>query len=118
MRRSLRPRRRRGTALPERGNDAEQRRRVALLRRLHAAQNRFYAGGDAAPLRDILAEDIAWHVSGRNAIAGDYHGVEAVLAYFRRHRELADRSFRMHTRDVLILAPDDRSADSASPVTR
>ncbi|MEV0398606.1 nuclear transport factor 2 family protein [Actinoallomurus sp. NPDC050550] len=74
---------------------------VALLHRLHTAQNAFYGGGDAAALREILTEDIAWHVPGNNAIAGDHHGVEAVLAYFRRRRELADRSFRMHTRDVL-----------------
>jgi acyl-CoA thioesterase FadM/ketosteroid isomerase-like protein len=87
--------------LPERGTTLDRDDAAALLHRLHAAQNRFYAGGDAAPLREILTEDIAWHVPGRNAIAGDHHGVEAVLAYFRRRRELADRTFRMHTRDVL-----------------
>ncbi|GAA4616267.1 hypothetical protein GCM10023195_72230 [Actinoallomurus liliacearum] len=74
---------------------------VALLHRLHAAQNAFYAGGDDAPLREVLTEDVAWHIPGRNAIAGDHHGVEAVLAYFRRRRELADRTFRLHNRDVL-----------------
>lgn len=74
---------------------------VALLHRLHAAQNRFYGGGDDAALREILAEDVTWHVPGDNAIAGYYAGVGAVLAYFRRRRELAGRTFRMRTRDVL-----------------
>jgi hypothetical protein len=41
-------------------------------------------------------------VPGRNAIAGDYHGIEAVLDYFTRRRELADRTFRMHPGEVLV----------------
>jgi uncharacterized protein len=74
---------------------------VQLLGRLHAAQGAFYAGGEEAPVRALLTDDIHWHVPGRNAIAGDYHGVDAVLAYFRRRRDLADRTFRMHPGDVL-----------------
>jgi YbgC/YbaW family acyl-CoA thioester hydrolase len=79
----------------------DRERAAGLLRRLHAAQNAFYGGGDAAPLREILSADITWHVPGDNAIAGDYVGLDAVLAYFRRRRAFADRTFRMHTRDVL-----------------
>ena len=74
---------------------------MAVLERLHAAQGAFYAGGDEAPLREVLANEIEWHVPGHNAIAGDYHGVESVLDYMRRRRDLADRSFRMHPGDVL-----------------
>jgi ketosteroid isomerase-like protein len=74
---------------------------VELLRRLHEAQQTFYSGGDETPVRALLADDIHWHVPGRNAIAGDYLGIEAVLAYFRRRRELVDRTFRMHPGDVL-----------------
>jgi hypothetical protein len=59
---------------------------VQLLRRLHEAQGAFYAGGEEAPVRALLTEDVHWHVPGRNAIAGDYHGIDAVLAYFRRRR--------------------------------
>ena len=64
---------------------------IDLLQRLHAAQAAFYAGGDEAPVRALLTDDVHWHVPGRNAIAGDYHGIEAVLAYFRRRRDLVDR---------------------------
>jgi ketosteroid isomerase-like protein len=75
---------------------------VDLLRRLHEAQQTFYSGGAEAPVRALLADDVHWHVPGRNAIAGDYLGIEAVLTYFRRRRELVDRTFRMHTGDVLV----------------
>ena len=75
---------------------------VALLARLHAAQGDFYAGGGKAPLRALLHPDIEWHVPGRNAIAGDYRGVEQVMAYFARRRDHAARTFRMHPGDVLV----------------
>ena len=74
---------------------------VALLARLHAAQGEFYSGGDEAPLRALLDPEVEWHVPGRNAIAGDYRGVEAVMAYFARRRDHAARTFRMHPGDLL-----------------
>jgi ketosteroid isomerase-like protein len=75
---------------------------VALLRRLHDAQAALYAGGEEAPVRALLTDDVQWHVPGRNAIAGDYRGIHAVLAYFRRRRDLAGRTFRIHPVDVLV----------------
>lgn len=75
---------------------------VQLLRRLHEAQQAFYTGGDDAPVRALLADDVHWHVPGRNAIAGDYRGIDTVLAYFRRRRDLVDVTFRMHPGDVLV----------------
>jgi ketosteroid isomerase-like protein len=72
-----------------------------ILARLHEAQGAFYAGGPAEPLRAVLTDDIAWTVPGRNAIAGEYHGIEAVMAYFARRRDLASGSFRMHPGDLL-----------------
>ena len=78
----------------------EKARRV--LARLHEAQAAFYAGGPPEPLYDVLTEDIVWVVPGRNAIAGEYHGVAAVLDYFTRRRDLAERSFRMHPGDLLV----------------
>jgi ketosteroid isomerase-like protein len=77
-------------------------RAIALLDELHEAQNEFYAGGDGAPLRRLLTSDIAWTVPGENSIAGSYHGIDAVFDYFRRRRELADETFRMHRRDILV----------------
>jgi ketosteroid isomerase-like protein len=72
-----------------------------LLHRLHSAQTAFYTGGEDEPVRALLADDVEWHVPGRNAVAGDYRGIDQVLEYFGRRRDLADRTFRLHTRDVL-----------------
>ena len=73
-----------------------------VLARLHAAQGAFYAGGPPEPLHDVLTDDIVWVVPGRNAIAGEYRGIDAVIDYFTRRRELADGSFRMHPGDLLV----------------
>jgi ketosteroid isomerase-like protein len=72
------------------------------IERLHAAQGAFYAGGPEAPLRALLTDDIVWTVPGRNAIAGTYRGIDEVMAYFARRRDLAQRSFRMHPGEVLV----------------
>ena len=74
---------------------------AGTLRRLHAAQGEFYAGGDVTPLRALLTEDIEWHVPGRSPIAGDYAGIEAVLDYMARRRDRAARTFRMQPGDLL-----------------
>ena len=72
-----------------------------LLDRLHAAQNRFYAGGAADALVEILVAEIVWTVPGNNSIAGTYHGRQQVFEYFRRRRDLAGGTFQMRRRDVL-----------------
>jgi ketosteroid isomerase-like protein len=73
-----------------------------LLDRLQAAQNEFYAGGSDTAFDDLLASNITWTVPGENRIAGTYRGREEVLGYFRRRRDLADRTFQMKRRDVLV----------------
>jgi ketosteroid isomerase-like protein len=75
---------------------------IEVLERLHSAQHEFYAGGPAEPLHVVLTDDIEWHVPGDNDIAGDYRGIDAVMDYFARRRDLANRSFRMHPGDVLV----------------
>jgi ketosteroid isomerase-like protein len=75
---------------------------TALLDALHRAQNAFYAGGEDAPLRELLTPDIAWTVPGESPIAGRYEGIDAVFDYFRRRREFAGGTFQMHRRDVLV----------------
>ncbi len=50
----------------------------------------------------ILADDVVWRVPGRNAIAGVYDGIEAVMAYFARRRDLAAGTFRMDPGEVLV----------------
>lgn len=75
---------------------------IDLLDRLHQAQNDFYAGGAGTGLQPFLAPVITWYVPGDNHIAGTYRGLDEVLDYFRRRRDLADRTFQMRRRDVLV----------------
>lgn len=75
---------------------------IALLDRLHDAQNEFYAGRSAAALQQLLAPNITWTVPGDNRIAGTYRGLEEVLDYFQRRRDLADHTFQMKRRDALV----------------
>ena len=75
---------------------------IDLLDRLHKAQNEFYAGGSGAALEALLASNITWTVPGVNRIAGTYRGHGEVFDYFRRRRDVADRTFRMTRRDVLV----------------
>jgi ketosteroid isomerase-like protein len=74
----------------------------ALLGDFYDAQGRFYrGGGDVEALVELLTDDIAWHVPGRNAIAGDYRGTQEVIDYFARRRAQARGSFRVEVRRVL-----------------
>jgi ketosteroid isomerase-like protein len=75
---------------------------IALLDRLHAAQNDFYSGGSDAALKKLLAPNVTWTVPGDNRIAGTYRGLEETLNYFRRRRDLANGTFQMTRRDVLV----------------
>jgi YbgC/YbaW family acyl-CoA thioester hydrolase len=73
-----------------------------LLDALHQAQAALYSHGDATGVEQLLDPDIVWRVPGNNQIAGTYRGVDGVLAYMRRRRELAGATFRMHRREVLV----------------
>ncbi len=73
-----------------------------ILERLHSAQAAFYAGGDRRPLEAVLTPDVTWHVPGDSTISGTYRGIETVLRYMARRRDLAARTFRMHPRELLI----------------
>src|SRR5215218_6045001 len=73
-----------------------------LVRALYEAQGRFYAGQTGAEaVEALLADEIVWHVQGRNAIAGHYRGKPEVLDYFTRRRDKARGSLRIAVRRVL-----------------
>jgi ketosteroid isomerase-like protein len=71
-----------------------------VVREFHDRQRAFYTGGDAEPLRELLTDDVVWHVPGRNPIAGDHAGIDAVMDYFERRRALARATFKVHVREV------------------
>ena len=73
-----------------------------VVERFYAVQRRLYAGDDVAgELRELVADDVVWHVPGRNAIAGDYRGLNQVLAYFNARREIARNTLRITSRGML-----------------
>jgi ketosteroid isomerase-like protein len=41
-----------------------------------------FAKADVAAHKAHYAADVVWHVPGKSSVAGDYHGIEAVFAYF------------------------------------
>jgi acyl-CoA thioesterase FadM/ketosteroid isomerase-like protein len=61
----------------------------AVVDEFLARQREMYAGGDLAPVQELLSEDVVWHVPGTSPIAGDHRGREAVTGYFRARRALA-----------------------------
>lgn len=69
--------------------------------RLLRDEYRARADRDDRSLADVFAEDIVWHVPGKNAIAGEYRGKDQVMEYIRRRRALADDTFEVTVEDVL-----------------
>jgi ketosteroid isomerase-like protein len=47
-----------------------------------------FASGDVETLRGLMDQDSVWHAPGRNPLAGDHRGVEAILGYFAKTMEL------------------------------
>ena len=78
-------------------------------------QRAMYAGGSVDALRELMAEDIVWHVPGTSRIAGDYRGRDAVLGYFSARRERAGGRIEIvkHAElafgDVLVQLADGRA---------
>jgi uncharacterized protein len=65
---------------------------------------RFYAAfedeGYESRLRTYLRSDVRWHVAGANPLAGDFVGVDEVLAAMRRYGEHSNHTLRLDTRTV------------------
>ena len=68
-----------------------------LVRRGFAA----FGTGDIATLRELLADDIVWHVGGRSPITGDYKGKDQVLGLFARLAERTGGTFHVDVHDML-----------------
>jgi len=74
---------------------------LELVEELHRRQSEMYAGGSVTSVVELLASDIVWHIPGRSPIAGDYRGVEQVVAYFEKRRQLVNATMRMHPGEVI-----------------
>ena len=63
-----------------------------------------FVRGDVAGLVGLFADDAVWHVPGANAMAGDYRGREAIVAFLRRTAELTGGTYRV---ELLWVVADD-----------
>lgn len=59
------------------------------------------ARSDAETIRAALADDVVWHVPGKNLLSRDYHGPDEVLGFLARVRELSGGTARPQLIDVL-----------------
>jgi uncharacterized protein len=60
-----------------------------------------FAKGDVDTLRELFEQDAVWHAPGRNPLAGDHRGVDAILGYFARTMEVTGGTFRAELHDVV-----------------
>src|SRR5262245_34032555 len=67
-----------------------------------------YNAGDRQGMRDFLAPEIRWRVSGDHPLSGDYEGLDEVLAYFDRVQEMTNGSLRIEP--TQMLADDGRAS--------
>jgi YbgC/YbaW family acyl-CoA thioester hydrolase len=87
----------------------------AIVDEFLSRQREMYAGGDLAPVEELLAENVVWHVPGTSPIAGDYRGREAVTGYFRIRRKLAGgviavaKGAEAHHEEALVQLADGRA---------
>ena len=58
-------------------------------------------------INEVFAADIAYHVPGRNFMAGDYEGIDAVIEVHRRDAEETEGTSRSEVLDVF--ANDERA---------
>jgi uncharacterized protein len=60
-----------------------------------------FAKGDLAALNDLFADDVLWHVDGRNQLVGEYRGRDAVYGFFGRLMEVTEGTFHLDVHAVL-----------------
>jgi hypothetical protein len=75
-----------------------------VVQYFYAEQARLYADGEPDGVRNLLADDVVWHVPGASAIAGEHRGVDAVLAYMTARRRLMDGTFRVTIHGAALIA--------------
>jgi uncharacterized protein len=65
-----------------------------------------FTKADFAALNELFAEDVLWHVQGRNQLTGEYRGRDAVYGFFGKLMERTQGSFHIDLQAVF--ADDER----------
>ena|ERR671932_1575276 len=74
-----------------------------ITRKAYAA----FSAGDMDTLASIMAPNLVWHVLGRNALSGDYRGVEQTLQFLGRLVDMTGGTLQVDVHDVV--ANDDHA---------
>jgi 2'-5' RNA ligase len=78
---------------------------VSVVRRFYDLQAHVYAArASGGSLRDVLTDDVVWHVPGTSPIAGEHRGVDAVLEYMDTRRRMTDSTFRVTVHGTAMIA--------------
>ena len=75
-----------------------------VIRKGYAAFN----NGDFEAIKETLADDIVWHVGGKNPFSGDYKGLGEVFGFFGKLGTVFDAPPALEIHDVL--ANDEHAA--------
>ncbi len=67
----------------------------------HREGHEAFSSGDMAALAEIVAENTVWHWSGRNPVAGDKEGRDAVFAAFGQLAELSGGTLQLVDHDFV-----------------
>jgi ketosteroid isomerase-like protein len=70
----------------------------AVVRSFFAA---FTTGDYEGKVRELLVDDVEWHVAGNNPLAGHFVGIDAVIGAMRRYGEHSHHTLRLDTQSVL-----------------
>ena len=60
-----------------------------------------FRAGDEEALRGLIADDVIWHVPGRNRLAGEVRGRDSLFEWFQRLREATNGTFSLEEHDVV-----------------
>lgn len=74
-----------------------------LIRRTYDA----FQQADIKTIRDVFSDEIVWHNGGSNLLAGDYVGLEQVVAVLLKTVSITGGNFRIDVHDML--ASDDHA---------
>jgi ketosteroid isomerase-like protein len=70
---------------------------VELTRRGYEA----FAKGDVPALRELMDDEVTWHVSDGGPLSGSYHGQSDVLGFLARLAKETGGTFRLDVHDIL-----------------
>jgi len=70
---------------------------ATVVRRLYDA----FAHGDMETAKSCFVHDAVWHLPGRSPIAGDHQGVDAIIRFFGKLKELSRGTFKAELTDVV-----------------